>query len=749
MFFKNVRMASFCGKRIVLSQNNLLKIPRRNGYLILVPEIGEDLPGKYPLLKEDKSPEFTNITIEKCVAAMGKQSLEFEEAIKTLEKQITDVNNISAENLFKNILDPLEDMYTSLSITWGIAKTLYLGNKSLMPTNYYMSINERAKKALAAKHVSLPIYQACKAIMNNKEIKLSDEQRGVLTKALLEGRLNGLELTGRKSAELAGLKELLARNLDEYSQKVEAATNIFTFTIRDHATVRDFPEEVLKSMVRDPKRYLVGPWTVTLYSDVFDPFMEYCPDRTLRFKVWEANVIKASVLHDSTIQASSVLETIRARRIQQANILGYKTFVDLSMETKMAGSIENVYSTLDNLLATARPAQEYEIKELSTFASEHGLEDRLQVWDVAYWGRKQLNSLYEFREKDLNIYFHLPKVLTSLFDLVEMLFDIKIVESNRTDVWHKDVRFFDIFDLQQSSTDPISSFYLDPYAREDEKVRVLHDAGYMVPIQNKSKVSDMKPLAALIFNFQPPANGKPSLLSFKDLQTLFQKFGHMLHHTLTRVEYAEIAGISFTEWDAIFISDYFLEHWLFEPWYLQQMSCHLDTGEPLSLETIEILKKVKTHLAGYTLCREMYLAQFDLELYSGNDFWNTIMGRIWGKYFVLPPYKKDSHICSFQQIFSGDWAAAYYSNMWSRMIAADLHSAFQELPHADKNSLKQLGMRYRNTFLSAGGTHSAREYFRKFRGRDPSPNALLKSLQLDIKCNMLEASKEKISANLK
>ncbi|CAL7941023.1 unnamed protein product [Xylocopa violacea] len=735
MFLKNVKMASFCGKRIILSQNNLLKVPRRNGYLILVPEIGEDLPGKYPLLKEDKSPEFTSITIEKCIAAIGKQTLEFEETVKTLEKQIKDVNNISAENMFENVLNPLEEMYTSLNITWGIAKTLYLGNQSLMPTKYYISINERAKKAIAAKSASLPIYQACKAIINNKESKLNDEQRSVLYKFILEGKLNGLELSERKKNELEALKELLVRNLQEYSQKVEIATNAYSLTIRDPAVVREFPEELLKSMVPDSKRYLVGPWIVTLYSDVMDPFMEYCPDRALRLKVWEANVIKASVLyHDRSVHTSSLLEEIRARRIQQANILGYKTFVDLSMETKMAGSVENVYNTLNNLLATARPAQEYEIKELSTFASEHGLEDRLQLWDIAYWSRKQLNTLYTFREEDLNSYFQLPKVLNGLFELVEMLFDIKIVESKKPDVWHKDVRFFDIFDLQQSSTDPISSFYLDSYAREDEKVRVLHESGYMIPIQSRSKVSNMKPLAALIFNFQPPANGKPSLISFKDLQILFRQFGHMLQHTLTRVEYAEIAGLSFTEWDAVFISDYFLENWLFEPWYLQKISCHLYSGEPLSLETIEILKKTKTHLSGYTLCRELYLSQFDLELYSSNDFWNTIMGRLWGKYFVVPPHKKDSHICSFQQIFSGDWAAAYYS-------------AFQELSHKDKNSLKQLGLRYRNTFLSAGGTHSAREYFRKFRGRDPSPSALLKNLQLDIKSNMLEASNEKISRN--
>ncbi|KOC62525.1 Oligopeptidase A [Habropoda laboriosa] len=742
MFLKNIEMASFYGKRIFLSQNSFLKIPRRNGFLILVPEIGDDLPGKYPLLKKDKSPEFSNITIEKCVAAIGRQALEFEEAVKTLEKQIKNVENICPKILFKDVLNPLEELYTSLNTTWGIAKTLYVGNQSLIPTQYYISINDRSRKACAAKFVSTPIYQACKNVMNNKESELNDEQKRVLTKFILEGKLNGMDLSEKKKLQFSDLHILLFRNLSKYSQKVEVAANMFTFTIRDPKIVEDFPKELLKSMAQDPSSFHVGPWIVTLYSDVMHLFMEYCPDRALRWKVWQADVTKASVLHDRAVETSTTLEGIRQQRNQAANLLGYKTFADLSMETKMAGSVENIYHTFNNLLATARPAQEYEIKEIYAFASERGLQGPLQHWDIAYWGRQRLRAVYKYREDDINNYFPLPKVLCGLFELIEMLFDVKIIESKKSDIWHKDVRFFDIFDLKRSSTDPISHFYLDLYARSKEKFRLTHDLAYMIPIQNRSKISGTKPLAALIFNFTPPLGANPSLLSFKDLQALFQKFGHMLQHTLTTVEYADIAGFSFMEWDTMFISDYFLQNWLYEPSFLQEISCHQDTGEVIPLEMIEKLKHLKIHLAGYYLCKELYLSHFDLELYSSKDFWNNIMGRLWDKYFVLPAYKKDSHICSFKEIFSGDWAAAYYSNIWSRMIAADLYSAFQDVPDKNKEQLKELGSRYRETFLSTGGTYSAREVFRKFRGRDPSPKALLKNLELDVKCSMLNTANE-------
>ncbi|OAD52206.1 Oligopeptidase A [Eufriesea mexicana] len=742
MFLKNMKVATFYGKRIILSQNSLLKTPKRNGYLILVPEIGEDLPGKYPLLKEDRTPEFTNVTIEKCVAVIGRQTLELEEKVKSLAKDIENVNDISPENLFKNVLDPLEDMSNSLSITWGIAKTLYVGNQSVMPTQCYITIDRRAKRADAFKYVSKPIYQACKNVLNNSENKLTVEQRRVLTKYVLEGKLNALELSGKKSQQFTALKLWLLETLEKYSQKVEVATNNLSFILRDPADVRGFPEDLLKALAQDSTQYLTGPWIIRLTPNIVEPLLEYCPNRTFRWKIWDTNVIKASLLHDKSVQTSTTLEDIRQKRNQEAELLGYKSFVDLSIETKMATSVQEIYNVFNNLLATARPVQEYEIKELQMFASEEGLEGELQHWDIAFWGRQHLRSIHGYKEEDFTNYFSLPQVLNSLFELTEILFDVKIMEAKKPDVWHKDVQFFDVFDLKQSTTDPIANFYLDLYARGYEKVRVSQDTGYIVPIQHRSKISDIKPLIALIFNFQPPIGAKPSLLSFKDLQTLFRKFGHLLPYILTKAECSLIAGLSFVEWDAAFICDHFFENWLYEPLFLQKISCHQDTGESLSPDMIEKLIKAKMNLSGYNLCKELYLSQFDLELYSGKEFWNNIMGRLWKKYFVLPAYKRDCHICSFVPIFSGSWPAAYYSNIWSKMIAADLYSVFQNVSYKDKTSLKELGSRYRESFLCRSGIYPARENFRKFVGRDPNPKALLKNLRLDIKYNMLKINSE-------
>ncbi|KZC14840.1 Oligopeptidase A, partial [Dufourea novaeangliae] len=722
MFLQSAKIVSFYGKRAVLSSSSFLKIPKRNGYIVLVPEIGEDLPGKYPLLKEDTTPEFNSITIEKCIAAIGRQALEFENGVKTLEKKI-------------------EKMFISLSITWGIAKILYLGNQSVMPTRYYIGIHERARKALAAKYVSLPVYQVCKNIINNKEIELTNEQRRILSKYILEGKLNGLELTKKNKDILTELSYIIMNKCKEYSEKLQVATNQLKFTIKDHATVRDFPEAVLKTMVKDETQFNVGPWTVTLDPSIMNPFMEYCPDHSLRWKVWEADVTKGSVLQEKLLQTSTLLEEIREQRKKRAKVLGYKTYADLSMETKMAGSLENIYNTFDILLETARPAQEYEIKELSAFAREYGFENRLQLWDIPFWSRKQLYSVQKYREEDFKQSFPLPKVLFGLFEIIETLFNVKIVESKKKpDVWHKDVRYFDIFDLNESSTNPVGSFYLDPYARGDEKVRIPQDSGYMVPIKDRSKASGTKPLVALIFNFQPPLGEEPSYLSFKDVKTIFRKFGHMLQHTLTTVEYAEITGLTNVEWDATFISDYFFENLLYEPSHLQRISSHQDTKEPLSMEMIQILRNMKLHLAGYKLCRELYLSRFDLELYTSEEFWLNIMKRLWDKHFVISRNKMDCHVCSFEKIFSGDWAASYYSDIWSQMIAADLYSAFNETSSNNENAMKEIGSRYRATFLAVGGSQPMSEVFRKFRGRDPNPKALLRSLELNVKASMIQSN---------
>lgn len=309
----------------------------------------------------------------------------------------------------------------------------------------------------------------------------------------------------------------------------------------------------------------------------------------------------------------------------------------------------------------------------------------------------------------------------------EKLFNIKIKERTDVKAWHKTVKYFDIFEPHSSS--PVAGFYLDLYRRKDEKLVTEENNGWMVSIRNHSFVSGTKPLASIIFNFQMPQQDKPSLLTFQDVKLLFHKFGFGLQHLLTRTKYSDVAGLSNVEWDAVEICGHLMSNWLYDKNTLKAISCHYESEEALPSNIIDNLNSTRQHMAGFDLCQQLYLSVLDLELYTNNNFWLDVVRDLWPQFFVLPLEKHDSHPCSFNEIFSGEWPAAFYSQIWSRMIAADIYGAFHEARGNEKQVL-DVGKRFRETYLSLGGSCHPSEVFRRFRGRDPSHKALLAILGL-------------------
>lgn len=691
-----------------------------------VPEIGEDLPEKNPLLREDGLPEFNNISIEKCLAAIGQQSVDLEKNVRNLEDSLSKTKEV--KNIFRDVLIPLEKISSPLETTWGLAKTLYLGNSSLMPTKSYLTIHERARKARAAKFGSLQIFKALNEC-NTKNIEgITEEQKRVIGKFVLEGKLNGIEIEGSKKHELNEILNKLGQERAKFRGKVDTSIKQFSQKITDYNLVRDFPPSFLQAISTDHSQPTKGPWKISLQPYIVNNFLEYCPDRTMRWNVWQADNRKASGYAEKSLENSTHLEQIRFLRRNQAKILGYESYIHMSMETKMAGKPENVRNMLSNLLEHAKPAQERELHDLESFAEVGGFKENLEIFDIPYWKRKQLKSVYKFDEEVLREYFPLPTVLTGLFELSEKLFGIKIQERKQVDTWHEDVRFFDIFDGSDGK-EPIAGFYVDLYTREDDKMLLQQNSGWMVGIRNRSTYTNTKPLSSLIFNFQPPIYGKPSLLSFNDVKMLFHKFGYGLQHLLTKATYSEVAGVSNIEWDAVEISGHVLSQFLYNPEVLQSISSHYANEESLPDELLKAIQGQSTHMAGFDLSRELYLSALDLELHSSKDFWLDVVKTEWPKYNVLPFDKKDSHPCSMTSIFSGEWGGAYFSSVWSRLVAADVYSAFYETTNKSQ-TMEEVGKRFRDTFLALGGACSPAEVFRRFRGRDPSPIALVTSLGL-------------------
>lgn len=675
------------------------------------------------MLQNDGLPEFTNITIENCRAAIAKQTLDFEACVKKIEQEL---NNKPCSNVFDAVIDPLEEVGTQLETTWGLSKTLYLGNSTLMPTSSYMAIHDRAGRARSSKYNSKGIYEAVKLGAQGPE-KITIEEHRILQKFLTEGRLNGLDLDEKGKIIMEENLKKLNKERGIFKQKTEYSTKQFKHQITDNMATRDFPDELLKLTAVDPHQHLNGPWIVTLQPHIYSPVMEYCSDAKIRENMWQGLVGRGSGHRDRELTTSLNLEGIRLIRRDIANALGYETYADMSMETKMAGSVVQVNNMLTTLLDRARPAQEKELSQLLEFAKQRGCEsDTLRIWDVPYWRRKQLSSEILYDEQKFKEYFPLNNVLDGLFQLVERLFNITIKQRNNISGWHKDVKFYDIFERHSSA--PVAGFYLDPYARSQQKFK-FDNSGWMVGIQNQSRVVNRKPLAALIFNLDPPVGEKQSCLTFKEVKTLFQRFGKAMQHLLTRTNYSEVAGLSNVEWDTVEVSGHVLTHWLYNKNVIDSISCHCDSEDKLPQQMFQSLVNMHEHMAGLDLCQELYLSALDLELHSTKEFWMDIIKRLWPEYSCFNLDQLDWHPCSFTQIFSDEWGAAYYSHVWSRMVAADVYSAFHEV-RGDEQQILDVGKRYRDTFLALGGSEHAGQIFREFRGRDPSPKALLRSLGL-------------------
>lgn len=630
-------------------------------------------------------------------------------------------------DLFADVLRPIEESEAQLETTWGLAKCLYLGNSTLMPTKSYLLINERARKARYNKFNSLPVFAAISDALANPTTQFSEEQQRLLNKYLLEGKLNGVALSSSNKAVLYKTMDKLREERGKFKGKLDLSVRNFSHIITEYNQVREFPTEVLQSLSSDPTNPTQGPWKVTLQPNVYNNFLAHCQDRTLRWNLWQAQTRLCSGYSEKSLSNSVHLEEIRHLRQTQAKLLGFETYMDMSLETKMAGSVGEVRGVLDDLLDFARPAQEQELSTLQEFATRGGEANQLELFDVPFWQRKYLKAQHKYDEDIIREYFPLPKVLDGVYEMFEHLFRIKIVEREGVSTWHKDVKFFDVFDLTDGARTPIAGFYLDLYSREDDKH--IYNPGLVVGIRNRDRVSNNVPLASLIFNFPDPLYGKPSLLSFGDVQTLFQKFGRSLQHLLTRVSFNELAGLSNIEWDAVEVGEHLMTHLLYHGDQIKRISGHFTSNEPIPDDLIAAIQEQRRSLAGFALSRELYVAALDVELHTSKDFWLDVVRKLYPQYHVMALDKKDAHPCSLVDIFSGNWGGAYFGHVWSRMVAADVYSAFYEAKGVTAEE-RQVGERYRDTFLALGGAYHASDVFRKFRGRDPSSKALVKSLGL-------------------
>ncbi len=586
---------------------------------------------------------------------------------------------------------------------------------------------------------SRPLYERLCALRDGPDFaKLDGGQRRVVAGILRDAELSGVGLDGVAKARFQAAAMELAELSTRFSNHVLDATKGFSLTVSHPSQVEGCPPSLRAAMAagacaagETAATPEAGPWRVSLDGPVFGPFMEHCRDRELRAQLYRAFITRAATGEADNLP---LIERILRLRHQQARVLGKASYAELSLASKMAPGIAAVHGLLDELRRAARPKATAELADLTAFARQTSGEPALELalWDVPFWAERLRESRFAYTDEELRPYFALPRVLDGMFALAQRLFGITVrAADGEAPVWHESVRFFRVADADGRD---IAAFWLDPYSRPADK----RGGAWMDNVVDRTIRPDGSlrlPVAHLVCNQTPPVGDAPSLMTFREVETLFHEFGHGLQHLLTRVPHPECAGINRVEWDAVELPSQFMENWCYHRPTLDGLARHWQTGVALPDDLYRKIVAARTYRAGSTTLRQVYFSTIDLDLHhsyrpDGEESVLDVQRRIAADNTILPPLPDDRFLCSFSHIFAGGYAAGYYSYKWAEVLSADAFGAFIDAGLDDPAAVVATGRRFRDTVLSLGGSQHPLEVFKAFRGREPSVRALLEATGL-------------------
>lgn len=686
-----------------------------------------------PLLNQHETiPSYHLIKAEHVAEAIEVMVSEVEKAVLKIE---------SSDQLpsWQSVIEPLnlaEDWYARV---WApISHLNMVKNQDDLRVAY--SNAQPKVVALGLKiEQSKKLYEKYKVIRNSAEWQnLDNGQKRSIEKRILSAELSGISLEGKVRERFNEIERQLSNLSTEFSNNVLDSTKDFKLVISSQAECGGLTDSVKEMLAYSYALFNLpsdasvekevnpseGPWLVTLDGPVFMAFMQYSNQRHLREKLYRAYVTRAS---SGTRDNSPIMEKILELRAEKSKILGYPSYAHVSLASKMAPSIDAVFSLLDELLKASLNPARAELKEMTELAQKGGHLGDLKQWDVAFWAKRLEEEKFNYTDEILRPYFPLGNVLKGLFKLTSDIFNVRVENADGdAPIWHKDVSFYKIFD---DSNSHIASFYLDPYSRPENK----RGGAWMNDVVGRRVLAKefRAPVAHLVCNFTPPVAGKPSLLTFDEVETMFHEFGHGLQHMLTHVDYADVSGINGVEWDAVELPSQFMENWCYHKETLLGMAKHFETGETLPIDLFEKIYESRSFRAGMLTLRQLTFGLTDLALHmKDKPSIREIEQDIAKKTAIIPPLPEDRSLCSFSHIFSGGYAAGYYSYFWAEVLSADAFEAFQEVGLENKAAIAKVGTRFKETVLGLGGSRHPGEIYKMFRGRDPSPHALLRQKNL-------------------
>ena len=672
-----------------------------------------------PLLSSFTLPPFSAIQPEHVVPAVTQALNDCRAAVENVVAQ-------GAPYTWDNLVQPLAEVDDRLSRLFSPVSHLNsVKNSPELRQAYEQTLPLLSEYSTwVGQHEGL--YQAYRDLKEGAHYaELDIAQKKVVDNALRDFELSGIGLPKEQQQRYGEIAARLSELGSQYSNNVLDATMGWSKLITDESELSGLPESTLAMAKAQAEAKEQQGWLLTLDMPIYLPVMMYCDNPSLREELYRAFSTRAS---DQGPNAgkwdnSEVMAETLALRHELAQLLGFKSYADKSLATKMAESPAQVLDFLTDLAKRARPQGEQELAEVRAFAKKEFGVDDLQPWDLTYYSEKQKQHLYSISDEQLRPYFPENRVLSGLFEVVNRIYGITAKERHDVEVYHPDVRFFELFD---DAGELRGSFYLDLYAREHKRGGAWMDD--CVSQMRKADGTLQKPVAYLTCNFNRPVDGKPALFTHNEVTTLFHEFGHGLHHMLTRIEAAGVSGINGVPWDAVELPSQFMENWCWEPEALAFISGHFETGEPLPQELLEKMLAAKNYNAAMFILRQLEFGLFDFRLHTEFDpakgariletlkevkaLVSVVPGAEWGRF----PH-------AFSHIFAGGYAAGYYSYLWADVLATDAFSRFEEEGIFNRKT----GQSFLDNILTRGGSEAPMDLFKRFRGREPKLDAMLKS----------------------
>jgi oligopeptidase A len=665
-----------------------------------------------PLLHDAPLPAFASIRAEHVETAIRQVLEDNRQRLQALLD--------SGASGWDGLVAPIERMQHRLARTWSPVGHLNgVVNSDELRTAYNACL-----PLLTAYHTEFAqnerLHAGYRRVAETEYEGLRPEQRRLLDNALRDFRLAGVALDPERKQRFKALMERLASAQAKFDENVLDATNAWTRSVDDEAELAGLPEAVRARARAEAQKAGREGWLFTLDAPNYQAVLTHAEHRGLRRDFYTAWVTRASEQGDAQWDNTALMEEILALRHEAAQLVGFGNFAEYSLATKMASDPREVLEFLRRLARFCKPAAEREFAALEAFAGT-----KLEAWDVAFHSERLKREQLAVSEEALRPYFPLPRVLEGLFAVAERLYGIRIAQHGGVETYHADVNYYDILD---SDGQRRGGFFLDLYARPKKR-----GGAWMDECVGRIAVGDASalPVAYLVCNFTPPATPRPSLLTHHEVLTLFHEFGHGLHHMLTRVDFPSVAGINGVPWDAVELPSQFMENFAWREEVLPLISSHVETGESLPAETLRKLQATRSFQAGMQSVRQLEFALFDFRIHAeyqpgrGGRLAETL-AEVRAEVAVIkaPDFNRFAH--SFQHIFSGGYAAGYYSYKWAEVLSADAFGAFEESGVFDAPTAR----RFLQAILERGGSRDAMEAFVEFRGRKPELEPLLRQLGL-------------------